>query len=59
MSWRVTRFLACTFGHSCHGVCRRGGLRVAGLAALALGLIAMAFSPARAESFSARTKKPR
>ncbi|MGH6849380.1 MAG: DsbA family protein [Methylocella sp.] len=44
------------FGRVRHGVCRHGGYRGAGLAALVLGLFAFAFSPARAESFSAGQK---
>ncbi len=56
MSWLRHAVSCMPFGHSCRGVCRRGGLRVAGPAALALGFVAIAFSPARAESFSSDQK---
>ncbi|MGH6800049.1 MAG: DsbA family protein [Methylocella sp.] len=56
MFWRTHAASSLHFGRFRHGVCRRPGYRGAGLAALALAFLAPAFSPARAESFSAGQK---
>ncbi|MGH6813158.1 MAG: DsbA family protein [Methylocella sp.] len=56
MFWRSHAVSGLHFGRSCHGVYRHGGHRGAGLAALALGFLVLAFSPARAEGFSAGQK---
>ncbi len=56
MFWRSHAVSGLHFGRNYHGVYRHGGCRVAGLAALTLAFLALAFSPARAESFSAGQK---
>jgi protein-disulfide isomerase len=56
MFWRSHAVSSLHFGRFRHGVCRHAGNHGAGLAALALAFLAPAFSPARAESFSAGQK---
>ncbi len=56
MFWRSHAVSSLHFGRFRHDFCRNAGNRLAGLAALALGVLALAFSPARAESFSAGQK---
>ena len=53
---RSLAVLGLQFDPICKGVCRHGGYRGAGPAALALAFLALAFSPACAESFSAGQK---
>ncbi len=52
MFWRSHALSGLLFGHYCHGVYRHGGRRARCVAALTLVCLALAFSPARAESFS-------
>lgn len=54
MFWRSDAVSGLHFGRYCHGIFRHGSYRGAGLAVLAV--VAFAFSPARAESFSAGQK---
>jgi protein-disulfide isomerase len=54
--WRSHPASSLHLGRFRHGVCRRGIYRGAGVAALALAFLALAFSPARAEGFSAGQK---
>jgi protein-disulfide isomerase len=56
MFWRSHAVSGLRVGRFCHGVCRHGGYRRAGLATLALAFLAPALSPARAESFSSGQK---
>src|SRR6202023_2537443 len=56
MFWRSHADSGLHFGCFRHDVCRHGGYRWPGSAALALAFLALAFSPARAESFSSGQK---
>jgi protein-disulfide isomerase len=56
MFWRSHADSGLHFGCFRHDVCRHGGYRWPGLAALALAFLALAFAPGRAESFSSGQK---
>lgn len=56
MFWRSYAASSLHLGRFRNGVCRHPGYRLPGLAALALAVFALAFSPARAENFSAGQK---
>src|SRR6202023_3884000 len=56
MFWRSHAASGLDFGCFRHGVCRHGGYRWPGSAALALAFLGLPFSPARAESFSSGHK---
>jgi protein-disulfide isomerase len=56
MFWRSHADSGLHFGCFRHDVCRHGGYRWPGLAALALAFLALAFAPGRAASFSSGQK---
>jgi protein-disulfide isomerase len=56
MFWRSHAVSGLHFGRYCHGVYRHDGYRAPVVAALTLAFLALALSPARAESFSSGQK---